>query len=298
MKNLLTHVLGIYLLIGATQQALAEPKTCDKRQSFCLVNRGDLTIGDRVGFFHREKLAAIGRVSDILYDGKRRIEIVDRYATIYASTKIKFIDDDLGISDNSYGSKKYNQSDRQAVRQYVTKHYQIVPKLKKFSASVVGGVSSFQLSDGLNGFEAMAKGEQRIWKGLKVGGNILVGKGSGDINRLNLDADGYNWGYMDVNYFGVYPAASYTVFETRAVGFKFDASYGLNYVSGEIDEDADLFEDKDFDTKMKNGFGQGGRIGASLLVDVSIANLEIYVAGNLIHDTTYASIGLGLAKDF
>ncbi len=297
MRNLLKKfwlAIGVSVWTNIFMPAVfaGDDFTCDKEQTYCLIYRENITIGDTVGFFYNGKLSATGRVEDILYNGQRRIEITEKFATIYKNARVRLLEDQ-SLEGSGYYISKVEEGPSAKIELARAE-----PRTK-FSVGVHGGIASYQIgSDNIKGYEASSYTEYRLYRGLKINGRLTLGSGEGDISRSSYDALGYDWGYLTFNHAALQPGLSYTLFEKNMISFKLDTGVGLSYFKGAIDGDEEALADEEYATKLHNGIGWGARATGSILIDTPLASLEIYVAANRNNDATYASLGLGLCKDF
>ena len=264
-----TGTVGLALSTGVAT-ASGSTLLCNKRQTNCVVETNQMTIGDSVGVFNRDgEVVAIGQVNGMRGD-RRTFKVGKRHGKIMKSHS-------LALLDAKPGTRNFAST------------YRVYRSPSKYAVGSSIGLSSVGVGDGSAALEASVFGAYRKWS-LQFIGRGIYGALDGKVTRSSATA-GLETKPLSYRSLGVLGGAAYTLREKKSLSVRAEITGGLAYVGAVIDDSKELVKDQDFDARVDNGFGLAlrGSIGA-------VWNLgSWHLHGDLVESVTHRAVATTLA---
>jgi hypothetical protein len=265
------------LLLGTLVPTISHGESiqCNKKQTACVTENKDWTIGDKVGVFNSEgELIAVGKVKK-MRQARRHIGITKRHG------KIKSIHN-FALLSNSASDVRYRDD------------YSIYREPAKISAGASAGLTSLAIGNGTPGVEMSIFGQMRKFQGLQLVGRGTYIGASGEVSRTRKEIETEK---LSVDGFGALGGVAYNLRENKKLGFRGELGLGFMYMAADVGGDSALVEDTGYSTHLNDGFGKYLRGSGSVLLNMKDWHVNMEFAYSAIHDARSTAFIGGIIKD-
>ena len=266
----------VVMMLSETAFSRAEIQ-CNKKQTKCVSDTTQLTIGDSVGVFNDDgELVATGEV--IAMKGERRaVQVDSRSGVIQRDYNLALLE-----------TKPTDPGFRNA--------YTIYRDPPKMSVGATAGLSTVSIGAGSPGMEYTVFGQYRVLGGLQLIGRGVYMSTSGEVSHLS-DRVGLETRPFAVDGLGLLGGVGYVIREGKTISFRGELGIGGMFVSADVDGDTSLVDSGAYELRMKNGVNPFGRGTAGIMINVSGWHGHIDVAEAVVAQAAESSLALGLSKD-
>jgi hypothetical protein len=258
--------------------AFADNLQCNKKQTRCLSESKDLTVGDKVGVFNDDgELVATGQVRSLR--GERRAVLIKRRH---------------GAIENGY-SLALLETQSSDVSLGAATNYRVYREPKTIVAGASVGYSTVSIGTGATGVETSVYGQYRLWREVK-----LVGRGTYQAieGEVRHDVgDRYDDLPFSADNIGLLGGVAYIMRETKPWSVRTEAAVGLMYVNATIDGDAGMVDEEGSNANVENGFAPAGRWSLGLMWNLGSWHLNADLAQSLVHRAFTNTLAFGAAMD-
>lgn len=269
-------VLAILAGVAAVPAYGRDGLECNKKQTRCLTETKDLTVGDQVGIFNDDgELVATGEVKGMRGD-RRAVLINKKHGSIRRGYNLALLEGQS--SDASVGPS-----------------YKIYREPAKLAAGGSLGYSSISIGEGSPATEMSMYAQWRKWGGL-----LLIARGvytatEGEVSYYT--DDGLERAPISMSGVGLLGGIGYTLRDTKPISFRGELGLGTMWVNASIDGDPSMVDEVGSKARVKNGFGAYGRGSIGAVWNLSDWHLHADLAESLVYEALAYTLAFGVSKD-